>query len=89
MCFTQPFLSQQGLMTLTNSIKSGGDLIKPRKQCHGPQGPAPLPCQNAKCERNVITSRLLHNENISLRGIHTDSGSDSSADNCHHLFAPN
>ena len=56
MCFTQPFQSQQGLMTLTNSIKSGCDLIKPCKQCHGPQGLALLPCQNSKCERNAITS---------------------------------
>lgn len=38
MCFTQPFQSQQELMTLTNSIKSGCDLIKPCKQCPGPQG---------------------------------------------------
>ena len=35
-------------MTLTNSIKSGGDLIKPRKQCHGPQGPALLPLPERK-----------------------------------------
>lgn len=53
MCFTQPFQSQQGLMTLTNSIKKGCDLIKPCKQCHGPQGPALLPCQSSKC---AITS---------------------------------
>lgn len=59
MCFTQPFQSQQGLMTLTNSIKSGCDLIKPRKQCHGPQGLAVLPCQNSKCEKNAITSSCL------------------------------
>lgn len=53
MCFTQPFQSQQGLMTLTNSIKKGCDLIKPCKQCHGPQGLALLPW---KCERNAINS---------------------------------
>lgn len=63
MCFTQPFQSQQELMTLTNSIKSGCDLIKPCKQCHGPQGLSLLLCPNLKCQRNAITSSCFVKNN--------------------------
>ena len=37
-------------MALTNSIKSCWDLIKPCKQCHGPQGLAKLFLQNPEYE---------------------------------------